>query len=72
MTAEATLEERSRSTGVRLCRVVNHLLEVCAGVALLACELYQFGDLAANLALFRCSDDADATAGPHFEQSFVA
>ena len=58
--------------GVRLLRVDDHLLEVCACVALLACELDQFGDLAPNLTLRWGSDDPDAAAGAHLEQPFIA
>lgn len=55
-----------------LCRVGDHLLQVCAGVALVAREVHQVGDLVADFALCRCADDADAPSGAHLQESFVA
>ena len=67
----ATTHQRSRSSA---CGYGASLIicEVCARVALLACELHEFGDLAVNLALFWCADDPDAAAGAHFKQPFIA
>jgi hypothetical protein len=41
-------------------RVGDHLAQVRAGVALLAGELHELGDVVANLALLGDADDSDA------------
>lgn len=52
--------------------VGDHLLKIVACIALLASELKELGDFAAQLALGGGADDSDTAAGCHLKQPLIA